>query len=132
MIVVTSPDSTPESGASRPTSASAKQVRLRKIFEHIAAKTPATGEDFDYILDLLGQCVAGEPGSRSALAAENLALRQQVAVYKHSVKRPKLRPRDRVFWVLLPRLWSNWRSALAIVQPETVIKWHRMGFKLYW
>ena len=63
MIVVTSPDSTPESGASRPTSASAKQVRLRKIFEHIAAKTPATGEDFDYILDLLGQCVAGEPGS---------------------------------------------------------------------
>ena len=69
---------------------------------------------------------------RLSLAAENLALRQQVAVYKHSVKRPKLRPRDRVFWVLLSRLWSNWRSALAIVQPETVIKWHRQGFKLYW
>ena len=50
------------------------------------------------------------------LAAENLALRQQVAVYKQSVKRPKLRLRDRVFWVLLSRLWSNWRSALAIVQ----------------
>ena len=70
--------------------------------------------------------------SRLSLAAENLALRQQVAVYKQSVKRPKLRPRDRVFWVLLSRLWSNWRSALAIVQPETVIKWHRQGFKLYW
>jgi hypothetical protein len=69
---------------------------------------------------------------RSSLAAENLALRQQVAVYKHSVKRPKLRPRDRVFWVWLSRLWSNWRSALAIVQPETVIQWHRQGFKLYW
>ena len=62
--------------------------------------------------------------SRSALAAENLALRQQVAVYKHTVKRPRLRPRDRIFWVLLSRLWANWRSALAIVQPETVIKWH--------
>ena len=66
------------------------------------------------------------------LAAENLALRQQLALCRQSVKRPKLRPRDRVFWVLLSRLWSNWRSALAIVQPETVIQWHRMGFKLYW
>ena len=69
---------------------------------------------------------------RAAAAVENLALRQQVAVFKQSVKRPKLRPRDRVFWVWLSRLWPNWRSALAIVQPETVIKWHRKGFKLYW
>ena len=70
--------------------------------------------------------------SRLSLAAEILALRQQVAVYKHTVKRPKLRTRDRVFWVWLSRLWSNWRSVLAIVQPETVIQWHRQGFKLYW
>jgi putative transposase len=69
---------------------------------------------------------------RAAAAFENLALRQQVAVFKQSVKRPKLRPRDRVLWVVLSRLWPNWRSALAIVQPETVIKWHRKGFKLYW
>lgn len=65
------------------------------------------------------------------LAFENLALRQQLAVAKQSVKRPKLRPRDRVFWEWLSRFWPNWRSALVIVQPETVIKWHRMGFKLY-
>ena len=69
---------------------------------------------------------------RAAAAAENLALRQQVAVFKQSVKRPKLRRRDRVFWVGLSRLWPNWRSALAIVQPETVIRWHRQGFKLFW
>ena len=69
---------------------------------------------------------------RAASAAENLALRQQVAVFKQSVKRPKLRPRDRIFWVLLSRLWPNWRSALAVVQPETVVRWHRKGFKLYW
>jgi putative transposase len=64
------------------------------------------------------------------LAFENLALRQQLAVCRQSVKRPKLRPRDRLFWVWLSRLWPPWRSVLAIVQPETVIKWHRMGFKL--
>jgi transposase InsO family protein len=69
---------------------------------------------------------------KAHLAAENLALRQQLAVCKQSVKRPKLRPRDRVFWVWLSRLWPDWRSALAIVQPDTVVGWHRMGFKLYW
>ncbi len=69
---------------------------------------------------------------RLSLVAENLALRQQIAVYKHSGKRPKLRPRDRLFWVVLSRLWPSWRSALAIVQPDTVIKWHRQAFKLYW
>ena len=53
-------------------------------------------------------------------------------MFKQSAKRPKLRPRDRFFWVVPVRLWPNWRSALAIVQPETVIKWHRKGFKLYW
>jgi len=68
----------------------------------------------------------------AAAAVENLALRQQVAAFRHSVKRPKLRPRDRVFWVLLSKCWPEWRSALAIVQPETVIKWHRKGFKLFW
>ena len=70
--------------------------------------------------------------SRLNLAAEILALRQQVAVYKHTIKRPKLRARDRIFWVWLARFWSNWRSVLAIVQPETVIQWYRQGFKLYW
>jgi hypothetical protein len=69
---------------------------------------------------------------RAAAAVENLALRQQVAVFQQSVKRPKLRPRDRIFWVVLCRLWPNWRSALAIVQPETVITWYRKGFKLFW
>lgn len=47
-------------------------------------------------------------------------------------KRPKLRSRDRVFWVWLSRFWSDWRSVLRIVQPDTVIKWPQQGFKLYW
>ncbi len=54
--------------------------------------------------------------SKVLLALENLALRQQLAVSHQSGKRPKLRPRDRVFWVWLSMLWSNWRSALGIAQ----------------
>jgi hypothetical protein len=70
--------------------------------------------------------------ARAALAAENLALRQQLCVLQRSVKRPRLRRRDRILWVWLFRLWAGWRSCLMIVKPETVIRWHREGFKLYW
>ena len=69
---------------------------------------------------------------RGELAVENLALRQQLAVYEVEKKRPRLRKRDRIFWVWLSRLWSNWRSVLVIVQPDTVVSWHRQGFKIYW
>ena len=70
--------------------------------------------------------------SRVALAAENLALRQQLAVLRRTTPRPKLRRSDRVFWAWLSRLWSNWRTALVIVQPQTVVRWHRLGFRLFW
>ena len=56
---------------------------------------------------------------------------QQVAVLKESVKRPKLRSRDRVFWAWLSGLRPNWRSALVLVKPETIIKRQRQGFRLY-
>jgi len=69
---------------------------------------------------------------RAELAVENLALRQQLAILNEKNKRPKLRPRDRVFWVWLSRFWANWRSVLLVVQPDTVVGWHRQGFKLYW
>ena len=60
---------------------------------------------------------------RGSLAVENLALRQQLAVLKRSVKRPRLRRRDRFLWAWLSRIWHAWRSAIIIVQPETVIRW---------
>ncbi len=69
---------------------------------------------------------------QAELAAENLALRQQLAMLEHKSKRPRLRKRDRIFWVWLSRFWSNWRSVLVIVQAETVVRWHQQGFKLYW
>ena len=68
----------------------------------------------------------------SQLALENLALRQQLAVLKRSVKRPRLRSRDRLFWACLSQLWTNWRSSLIIVRPETVLRWHRQGFRYFW
>ncbi len=69
---------------------------------------------------------------RGELALENLALRQQLAVFHANKTRPTIRHLDRIFWVWLSRLWSNWRSALLIVQPDTVVRWHKQGFKLYW
>ena len=66
------------------------------------------------------------------LTAENIALRQQLSVLKRNHSRPVLRERDRVFWKLLSHVWPDWRDALLIVQPETVIRWHRRAFKLYW
>jgi putative transposase len=69
---------------------------------------------------------------RITLAAEILALRQQLAVLNRTVKLPQLRRQDRFFWVMLSRLWKSWREVLVIVKPETVVKWHRGGFRLYW
>src|ERR1700694_5910022 len=71
--------------------------------------------------------------SRAALQLENLALRHQIGVLQRSVrKRPKLTPGDRLLWVWLSRIWRDWRSALAVVKPETVLAWHRAGFRLFW
>ena len=71
--------------------------------------------------------------SRPALQLENLALRHQIGVLQRSAaKRPKLTPVDRLLWICLSRLWRDWRSALAIVKPETVIAWHRASFRLFW
>jgi putative transposase len=70
--------------------------------------------------------------SRAALVLENAALRQQLAVYLRTSERPRLRTGDRVFWIALRRLWPDWTRPLVIVKPQTVIGWHRKGFKLFW
>lgn len=68
---------------------------------------------------------------RRDLALENLALRQQLAsVCSKPHSRPG--PFDRAFWGLLPRVWPAWRTALGFVRPETVVRWHRQGFRLFW
>jgi hypothetical protein len=66
------------------------------------------------------------------LALENLGLRQQLAVLRHRHPRPRLTDADRLFWVVLSRFWSGWRNSLHVVQAETVVRWHRQGFRYYW
>jgi transposase InsO family protein len=70
--------------------------------------------------------------SRTALQLENLALRHQLGVLHRSVKRPKLTSSDRLLWAWLCEIWTDWRSALIIVKPGTVMAWHRKGFRLFW
>jgi putative transposase len=65
-------------------------------------------------------------------ALEILALRQQLAVFKRNHPRPNLRSLDRLFWTILRRIWPGWTEALIIVKPDTVVRWHRTGFRLYW
>src|SRR5580704_4485657 len=70
--------------------------------------------------------------SRRRLLTENLALRQQLSVLKRRHPRPMLTAADRLFWLLARRLWSSWKEALLLVNPETVVQWHRAGFRWYW
>jgi putative transposase len=71
-------------------------------------------------------------GGHRQLALENLALRQQLAVYKRTAPRPRLRTVDRLFWVGLARVWIGWRQALLVVSPDTVLRWQRRRFRGYW
>ena len=64
------------------------------------------------------------------LALENLALRQQLAVWKARQRGPRLPALDRIFWVVLSRAWKGWRSSLHMVRPETVVGWHRRAQRL--
>jgi transposase InsO family protein len=70
--------------------------------------------------------------TRREQAVVEVALRQQLAIYTEKQPRPRLTAADRGFWIALLRFWPRWRSALAIVRPETVIRWHRKEFRLYW
>ena len=70
--------------------------------------------------------------SQRDLAFENVALRHQLMVLQRQSGRPRLKDRDRLVWMCLRRLWHGWHRALVVVQPATVVKWHRKGFRAYW
>ena len=69
---------------------------------------------------------------RRALALQNIALRHQVDVLMRSRRRPDLRPADRLLWSWLSRTWPDWRRHVVIVQPDTVVRWHRTAWRRYW
>ena len=92
----------------------------------------ATSSSFIRTLIKLSLSLLFRFSEASDLSLEDLSLRQQLAILNRSAKRPRLHDRDRLFWILLSRFWRNWQGPLIVVKPETVIRWHRKGFKLFW
>lgn len=70
--------------------------------------------------------------SRHTVGLEAVALRQQLGVYKRKQPRAKLNRFDRLFWVVLRRFWSDWSEVLILVKSDTVVSWHRAGYRLFW
>src|SRR4051794_39202835 len=70
--------------------------------------------------------------ARHRLALEAVTLRQQLSVYKRTQPHPKLNGFDRLFWVVVRQIWTSWSEALILVEPETVVSWHRAGYRLFW
>ena len=81
---------------------------------------------------LLLRCTTAFFRSRNEQAIVELTLRQQLATYALTGSNPNITPLDRAFWVALSRFWPRWKDTLIIVKPDTVIRWHRKGFRLYW
>src|SRR5258708_3401747 len=86
---------------------------------------------FRFVGVCLGMLVRLFHGRRSLLL-ENLALCQQLVALKRRHPRPSLDFFDKLFWVIARRVWSAWKQSLVIVAPETVVRWHRSGFRMYW
>jgi putative transposase len=87
------------------------------------------------LLHFLALIVRSAPAlfrSRKEQAIVELALRQQLATLSQKKSKPKITPIDRVFWIALFRFWPRWKRVLVIVKPDTVVRWHRKGFRLYW
>lgn len=84
------------------------------------------------LLVAIGRALALAGRGHHELVLENMALRQQLRAMKRATKRPHLRTRDRLFWIALARVWRNWRTALVLVQPETVVRWHRDWLRRRW
>ncbi len=85
-----------------------------------------------FLLRLIWAVVHALFAKRADLVAENLALRQQLVVLHRKTRRPRLKTKDRVFWLWLARSWDGWRESLIVVKPSTLVRWHRQGFKYWW
>ncbi len=84
------------------------------------------------MLRWVGWGIAAGFRARASLVAENICLRQQLLVLRRRQPRPRIRDVDRRFWVLACRRFTGWRRSLLIVEPVTVLRWHRRGWRAYW
>ena len=96
-------------------------------------RRPDLTEAFGRVVDQILGAICDLFRSRASLEAENVALRHQLAVLKGRLGKRQIRLSwwDRMFWVFLSRYWFGWRSALVVVRPEAVLRWHREGFRAY-
>jgi putative transposase len=98
----------------------------------ISASAPATIGRVLKLLILIGRELALAFCGHQELVLENLALRQQLMAARRAALRPRLRASDRLLWMVLARFWRNWRTALVLVQPDTVVRWHRDWLRHRW
>ena len=110
---------------------------LKRFRSIIQRRLKAAGQAISRVTKPIGHSsalgtVADLARSKPRLIAENLLLRQQLIVLNRSVKRPRFTRADRLLFVLLASKLQGWKDALLIVKPETVLRWHRQGFRLFW
>ena len=100
--------------------------------ELIFASVAQHDERVPEMIVMIGRALALACRGHQELVLENIALRQQLRALQRTVRRPRLRTRDRVFWVLLSTTWRDWRRALVFVQPDTVVRWHHDWLRRRW
>src|SRR5262245_58848868 len=114
-----------------PTRASRCACRARELRPREGGAARHHGAVSNWVVLFLG-ALRAMLRRRQTLVLENLLLRQQLAVALRARPRPRLRRRDRVVWVLARRRCADWRRHLVLVRPETVLRWHRRGWRLWW
>ena len=114
------------------TMTAAVSARLRTVALRAAARLKATFRRLTRPLPLVTGVAGDLLRTRRELIAENALLRQQLIIASRKVKRPAFQPHERGLLVLLACLVPRWRDALLLVKPETVLRWHRAGFRLFW
>ncbi|MBM4393753.1 MAG: hypothetical protein FJ090_21715, partial [Deltaproteobacteria bacterium] len=107
-------------------------VRIRGVVGRIAERVDAALRTATRPVSLVGGLLRDVTRSPKELLAENIALRQQLIVVARTVKKPVFAPRERGLLVLLASLMPRFRDAMLVVKPETVLRWHREGFRLFW
>ncbi len=106
--------------------------RIRGVAGRIAERVDAAMRTATRPVSIVGGVLRDVSRTREELVAENTALRQQLIVVARTVKKPKFAGHERGLVVLLARLMPRWREAMLLVKPETVLRWHREGFRLFW
>ena len=108
----------------------ARHNSVPAVFIDLAVSSEQPPADMRRIVWVLIRTLVSAFRSRRQLVQKNMALRQQLAAFMARGKRPPIRAIDGAFWTLLRRLWARWADALVFVKPDTVVRWHRAGFRL--